>query len=52
MTALNGLGLALVIPAATSLIADLYDPHQRGRAFGVIMTVSAAGAAVLRPVGP
>ncbi len=49
MTALNGLGLALVIPAATSMIADLYDPHQRGRAFGVILTVSAAGAAPRPP---
>ncbi|KAK9820962.1 hypothetical protein WJX81_000269, partial [Elliptochloris bilobata] len=44
MAALNGVGLALVMPACQSLIADLYDPQQRGRAFGVIMTVAALGA--------
>lgn len=43
MTAMNGVGLALVMPAAQSLIADLYKAKQRGRAFGCIMTVAALG---------
>lgn len=44
MAALNGVGLALVMPACQSLIADLYEAQQRGRAFGIIMTVAAFGA--------
>lgn len=32
--ALNGIGLAMVIPAIQSLIADAASPHKRGLAFG------------------
>jgi hypothetical protein len=40
----NGLGLALVIPATQSLIADLYPPEARGRAFGLLLLFSGIGA--------
>ena len=39
----NGLGLALVIPATQSLIADLYPPETRGRAFGLLLLFSGLG---------
>ena len=42
--AVNGLGLSLVIPCSQSVIADLYSPTFRGRAFGLMQLVSAAGA--------
>lgn len=32
--ALNGIGLAMVIPAIQSLVADAADPQKRGVAFG------------------
>lgn len=32
----NGLGLALLVPNAQSLIADYYPAHQRGEAFGML----------------
>ncbi|BDA48914.1 hypothetical protein COCOBI_13-0230 [Coccomyxa sp. Obi] len=41
--ALNGLGLALVMPCVQSVIAEVYTAKQRGRAFGTIFTVSALG---------
>ena len=40
----NGLGLALVIPATQSLVADLYPPEARGRAFGFLLLFSGIGA--------
>ena len=40
----NGLGLALVIPATQSLVADLYPPEARGRAFGFLLLFSGMGA--------
>jgi len=33
---LNGLGLGLAIPVIRSVVSDLFPPHQRGRAFGVL----------------
>ncbi len=36
-------GLALVYPAGQSLIADLFAPEKRGRAFGVLLTIGALG---------
>ncbi|KAK9838092.1 hypothetical protein WJX81_000768 [Elliptochloris bilobata] len=39
----NGLGLALVIPATQSLVADLYPPEARGRAFGFLLLFSGMG---------
>jgi sugar phosphate permease len=43
-TAANGLGLALVIPCAQSIIADYYPADQRGRAFGAMNLTMAAGS--------
>lgn len=42
--AFNGLGLALVIPCISSLIADYHPPETRGKAFGIMGFVSAIGA--------
>lgn len=41
--ALSGIGLALVIPCVQAIVAELYSPYERGRAFGVLFTVSALG---------
>ena len=43
-SAVNGLGLALVIPAAQSLVADYYEEKARGGAFGLLFGVSSLGA--------
>ena len=43
-SAVNGLGLALVIPAAQSLVADYYEEKSRGGAFGLLFGVSSLGA--------
>ncbi|KAI3436365.1 hypothetical protein D9Q98_002418 [Chlorella vulgaris] len=40
---LNGLGLALVLPNAQSLTADLFVAGQRGRAFGCLYLTAALG---------
>jgi len=40
----NGVGIALVMPAGQSLIADYYSDSQRGRAYGIINAVQAFGA--------
>lgn len=40
---LNGVGLALVVPAAMAIVADYHLPEQRGRAFGFLFTVAALG---------
>lgn len=42
--ALNGLGLALVIPCIQSMCADYSPAEQRGRAFGTLFCVGAVGA--------
>ena len=42
---LNGIGLALVSPSASSVLADLYNNENRGKAFGSIMTFAALGEA-------
>eukprot|EP00884_Botryococcus_braunii_P012902 jgi/Botrbrau1/21612/Bobra.43_1s0016.1 len=42
--AVNGLGLAFVIPTGQSLIADYYVCSARGRAFGFLFLTSALGA--------
>ena len=41
--AVNGVGLALVIPCSQSLTADYYEPGARGRAFGVLYLTAALG---------
>jgi MFS family permease len=42
----NGVGLALVIPAVSSMIADYHPPETRGRAFGMMsLTASLGGMA-------
>lgn len=41
--AVNGLGLALVIPSGQSLIADFYSPATRGKAFGTLYLTGALG---------
>lgn len=44
--ALNGFGLAWMIPNGQSLIADYYESHQRGRAFGMLLAVGNAGSMI------
>lgn len=41
--AFNGLGLALVIPALSSLVADSNEAHARGKAFGTMQLTSSLG---------
>jgi MFS family permease len=43
-TTMNGLGLALVIPCAQSLMADYYPANQRGRAFGTMQLTMSLGS--------
>lgn len=43
---LNGLGLALVIPNAQSMIADYHTEGKRGVAFGVLYATAAFGAVI------
>ena len=42
--ALNGVGLALVIPSVQSVVADSCPPEKRGRAFGTMSLTSSLGA--------
>lgn len=42
--ALSGCGLALVMPCAVSIIADLYEERVRGRAFGAVLIFGSLGA--------
>lgn len=42
--ALNGVGLALVIPSVQSVVADSCPPEKRGRAFGAMSLTSSVGA--------
>ena len=42
-SAINGVGLALVIPCIQSLIADYNPPERRGTAFGTLFFVSSMG---------
>ena len=42
-TALNGVGLALVMPCVQAILAEVYYARQRGRAFGLLFTISAFG---------
>jgi predicted MFS family arabinose efflux permease len=44
--AVNGVGLAVLVPNAQGLIADLYPARERGRAFGMLLGVGHAGAMV------
>ena len=44
-SAVNGLGLALVIPASQSLVADYYVESSRGGAFGLLLGVASPGCA-------
>jgi MFS family permease len=44
--ALNGVGLALMIPNAQSMVADYYSADTRGSAFGMMCLTSATGAMV------
>ena len=47
--ALNGIGLALVLPCVQSMLADIYSPQTRGRAFGTLLTLAAVGAPLSHP---
>ena len=40
----NGVGLSLIVPSVQSLIADMYAPSQRGRAFGALYMISSLGS--------
>ena len=42
-TGMNGLGLALVMPCAQSIMAEVFSAKERGRAFGTLFTLSAVG---------
>ena len=42
--AVNGIGLAMVIPNGQSIIADSYPEASRGRAFGALYLTGAFGA--------
>ena len=37
------MGLALVLPCVQSIISDVYEPEQRGRAFGLLLTIASVG---------
>jgi MFS family permease len=39
--AATGVGLALVFPACQALVADIFEPEKRGRAFGALLTIAA-----------
>lgn len=39
--ACTGVGLALVFPACQALVADIFEPEKRGRAFGALLTIAA-----------
>jgi MFS family permease len=41
-----GVGLALVVPNAQSLLADVYAPEHRGEAFGKMHCFSFGGGAM------
>ena len=41
--AVNGLGLAMVIPCIQSILAEVWVAKYRGRAFGSLFTISALG---------
>lgn len=41
--AINGAGLALVLPCCQSLVADYYSPKARGSGFAFLFTASAIG---------
>ncbi len=43
---LSGLGLGCLMPATFSLIADLFGPHERGRAVGTLYAVGTLGIIV------
>ena len=40
---MNGVGLALVMPCAQSIMAEAFPCEERGRAFGMLFTLSAFG---------
>ena len=46
-TGMNGLGLALVMPCAQSIMAEVFSAKERGRAFGTLFTLSAVGKRLL-----
>lgn len=41
--AVNGLGLALVIPCVQSLVADYHPSESRGKAFGFMFFTASCG---------
>ena len=47
--AANGIGLAILIPCAQSLLADYYHPSSRGIAFGLMYCISSLGAPYFQP---
>lgn len=42
-SSLNGIGLALVLSSVQSVLADIYEPEQRGKAFGIMLTAASVG---------
>ena len=51
LRALQGLGVALFIPAASALVADLSSPERRGRAYGWLQAARIAGLTAGPAVG-
>ena len=45
--AVNGLGLALVIPCVQSLVADYHPSESRGKAFGFMFFTASCGEHLL-----
>lgn len=43
--ALNGVGLAVIGPLSFAMLSDLYEPKERGRAFGLLFLSAQVGAA-------
>ena len=41
--ALNGAGLALVLPCVQTVLAEVYSADSRGLAFGLVMTAGILG---------
>ena len=43
--ALSGIGIALVAPASSSILADMFPESSRGTAFGIMFFIGNVGAA-------
>ena len=47
----QGFGAAIMLPATLSIIAEAFEPHERGTAFGIWSAISAAALAIGPLVG-